>query len=326
MSTETAAIIDSINVSLNAGGMNTINIVLAFVMFGVALGIRPRTFVDVFTKPKSVILGIVCQFILLPLFTFLLALSLKGSISWTMAMGMILVASCPGGNISNFISSLSKANVELSVSLTAISTALAIFTTPINFWLYGNLYLKASGIASTLPQLSIPLWDVFKTIVILLGIPLTLGILTAHFFPKVAEKLKKPFQYFSILFFIAMVVLAFMGNIDAFLKCIKYIFLIVLVHNLLALLIGWCVGKVSKVSKEDRRTLTIETGIQNSGLGLVLLLGTGIFANFPPHGGALVITAWWGIWHIVSGLGTSALFRLSDKRASMKSTTNQSNS
>ena len=140
-----------------------------------------------------------------------------------------------------------------------------------------------------------------------------------------AEKLKKPFQYFSILFFIAMVVLAFMGNIDAFLKCIKYIFLIVLVHNLLALLIGWCVGKVSKVSKEDRRTLTIETGIQNSGLGLVLLLGTGIFANFPPHGGALVITAWWGIWHIVSGLGTSALFRLSDKRASMKSTTNQSN-
>ena len=326
MSTETAAIIDSINVSLNAGGMNTINIVLAFVMFGVALGIRPRTFVDVFTKPKSVILGIVCQFILLPLFTFLLALSLKGSISWTMAMGMILVASCPGGNISNFISSLSKANVELSVSLTAISTALAIFTTPFNFWLYGNLYLKASGIASTLPQLSIPLWDVFKTIVILLGIPLTLGILTAHFFPKVAEKLKKPFQYFSILFFIAMVVLAFMGNIDAFLKCIKYIFLIVLVHNLLALLIGWCVGKVSKVSKEDRRTLTIETGIQNSGLGLVLLLGTGIFANFPPHGGALVITAWWGIWHIVSGLGTSALFRLSDKRASMKSTTNQSNS
>ena len=325
MSTETAAIIDSINVSLNAGGMNTINIVLAFVMFGVALGIRPRTFVDVFTKPKSVILGIVCQFILLPLFTFLLAISLKGSISWTMAMGMILVASCPGGNISNFISSLSKANVELSVSLTAISTALAIFTTPFNFWLYGNLYLKASGIASTLPQLSIPLWDVFKTIVILLGIPLTLGILTAHFFPKVAEKLKKPFQYFSILFFIAMVVLAFMGNIDAFLKCIKYIFLIVLVHNLLALLIGWCVGKVSKVSKEDRRTLTIETGIQNSGLGLVLLLGTGIFANFPPHGGALVITAWWGIWHIVSGLGTSALFRLSDKRASMKSTTNQSN-
>ena len=325
MSTETAAIIDIINVSLNAGGMNTINIVLAFVMFGVALGIKPRTFVDVFTKPKSVILGIVCQFILLPLFTFLLALSLKGSISWTMAMGMILVASCPGGNISNFISSLSKANVELSVSLTAISTALAIFTTPFNFWLYGNLYLKASGIASTLPQLSIPLWDVFKTIVILLGIPLTLGILTAHFFPKVAEKLKKPFQYFSILFFIAMVVLAFMGNIDAFLKCIKYIFLIVLVHNLLALLIGWCVGKVSKVSKEDRRTLTIETGIQNSGLGLVLLLGTGIFANFPPHGGALVITAWWGIWHIVSGLGTSALFRLSDKRASMKSTTNQSN-
>ena len=324
MSTETASIIDSISVSLNAGGMNTINIVLAFVMFGVALGIRPRTFVDVFTKPKSVILGMICQLVLLPLFTFLLALCLKGSISWTMAMGMILVASCPGGNISNFISSLSKANVELSVSLTAISTALAVFTTPFNFWLYGNLYLKASGIASTLPQLSIPLWDVFKTIVILLGIPLTLGILTAHFFPKVAGKLKKPFQYFSILFFVAMVVLAFMGNIEAFLKCIKYIFLIVLVHNLLALLIGWSVGKVSKLSREDRRTLTIETGIQNSGLGLVLLLGTGIFADFPPHGGALVITAWWGIWHIISGLGVSTLFKLSDRKSKNNIKTNQS--
>lgn len=231
-----------------------------------------------------------------------------------MAMGMILVASCPGGNISNFISSLSKANVELSVSLTAISTALAIFITPFNFWLYGNLYLQVSGIASTLPQLTIPLWDVFKTVVILLGVPLSLGILTSHFLPGLAQKLKKPFQYFSIIFFIAMVVLSFMGNIDAFLKCIRYIFLVVLVHNLLALGIGWSVGKVSRLSTADRRTLTIETGIQNSGLGLVLLLGTGIFDSFPPHGGTLVITAWWGIWHIISGLSVSGLCNLLDRR------------
>ena len=314
MNTQIANTIDSISVSLNAGGMNTINIVLAFVMYGVALGIRPQTFKDVFTKPKSVLLGMLCQCILLPMFTFLLAICLKDSISWTMAMGMILVASCPGGNISNFISSLSKANVELSVSLTAISTALAIFITPFNFWLYGNLYLQVSGIASTLPQLAIPLWDVFKTVVILLGVPLTLGILTSHFLPGVAQKLKKPFQYFSIIFFIAMVVLSFMGNIDAFLKCIRYIFLVVLVHNLLALGIGWSVGKVSRLSTADRRTLTIETGIQNSGLGLVLLLGTGIFDSFPPHGGTLVITAWWGIWHIISGLSVSGLCNLLDRR------------
>ena len=316
MKPEIVSLIDSIDVTLNAGGMNTINIVLAFVMYGVALGIKPGMFVEVFRKPKSVLVGACSQIILLPLFTFLLALALGSSISWTMAMGMILVASCPGGNISNFISSLSKANIELSVSLTAISTALAILTTPFNFWFYGNLYMNLSGIAGEVPQLAIPLWDVFKTIFILLGIPLTLGILTAHYLPKIAEKLKKPMQIFSILFFIAMIVLSFMGNIDAFLKCIKYIFLIVLVHNLLALLLGYGTSSAFRLNARDRRTITIETGIQNSGLGLVLLLGTSIFADFPPHGGTLVITAWWGIWHIISGLITALLFNLSDRRKS----------
>jgi len=308
MTQEAISAIDQINVTLNAGGMNTINVVLAFVMYGVALGIKPRMFVEVFSKPKSVILGMTCQIVLLPLFTFLLALALGSSISWTMALGMILVASCPGGNISNFISSLSKANIELSVSLTAISTAAAIFLTPFNFWLYGNLYLHCANIAGEVPQLAIPLWDVFKTIFILLGIPLTCGILTSQYLPKLAAKLKKPFQWLSIVFFFAMVILAFIGNIDAFLKSIKYIFIVVLIHNLLALSIGFSMGSLFKTSVADKRTLTIETGIQNSGLGLVLMLGTGIFAGFPPHGGMLVITAWWGVWHIISGLGISAIF------------------
>ena len=300
--------IDSIQVTLNAGGMNTINIVLAFVMYGVALGIKPKMFIEVFKSPKSVFLGMLCQLVILPLLTFLLALAFGPAISWSMALGMILVASCPGGNISNFMSSLSKANVELSVSLTAISTALAILMTPFNFWLYGNLYLKVANVAGEVPSLTIPLWDVFKTIFILLGIPLTLGILTSHYLPKVADKLKKPFQWASLLFFMAMVVLSFIGNMDAFLKCIRYIFIIVLVHNLLALSIGFSVGTIFKVPNKDRRTLTIETGIQNSGLGLVLLLGTQIFAGLPPHGGMLVITAWWGVWHIISGLTVSAVF------------------
>ena len=308
MSPDITATIDSINVTLNAGGMNTINIVLAFVMYGVALGIKPGLFKEVFRKPKSLILGMCSQLVLLPLLTFLLALAFGRWISWTMALGMILVASCPGGNISNFMSSLSKANVELSVSLTAVSTALAILMTPFNFWIYGNLYLHFAEIAGDVPQLAIPLWDVFKTIFILLGIPLTLGILTARYFPKAAEKMKKPMQWFSIIFFVAMVVLSFMGNIEAFLKCVKYIFLVVLIHNLLALSIGFGMGSAFKVPKKDRRTLTIETGIQNSGLGLVLLLGTNLFAGFPPHGGTLVITAWWGIWHIISGLTVSTIF------------------
>ena len=315
MKPEVAAAIDQIDVTLNAGGMNTINIVLAFVMYGVALGIKPHIFVDVFKKPKSVLVGVCCQLVLLPLLTFLLALLMGklGWISWTMALGMILVASCPGGNISNFISSLSKANIELSVCLTAISTALAVLMTPFNFWLYGNLYLQFAEVHGSVPHLVIPLWDVFKTIFILLGIPLTLGILTSHFLPKVAAKLKKPFQYASIVFFLAMVILSFAGNMEAFLKCVKYIFLVVFIHNLLALTIGFSTATLFKLPRRDRRTLTIETGIQNSGLGLVLLLGTSIFACLPPHGGMLVITAWWGLWHIVSGLATATFFNRSKK-------------
>ena len=306
--------IDSIQVNLNAGGMNTINIILAFVMYGVALGIKPQIFVDVFRKPKSVLLGMLCQLVLLPAFTCGLAILLTGWISPMMGLGMILVAACPGGNISNFMSSLGKANIELSVSLTAISTALAVFLTPFNFWLWGTLYLNSAAVTADIPRLVIPLMDVFKTIFILLGIPLVLGILTSQFLPKVANALKKPLQWLSIVIFLALVVLSFSSNIDAFLVSVKYIFIVVLIHNLLALGIGYSVGTIAKVPFRDRRTLTIETGIQNSGLGLVLLLGTSIFANFPPHGGMLVITAWWGIWHIISGLTVATVFNRS-KRA-----------
>ena len=308
MSAETAATLDALQVNLNAGGMNTINIVLAFVMFGVALGIKPGIFIEVFRKPKSVLLGMLCQLVLLPALTCLLAILFNGWISPMMGLGMILVAACPGGNISNFMSSLGKANIELSVSLTAISTALAVVMTPFNFWLWGSAYLHFAPVAHEIPTLVIPLWDVFKTIFILLGIPLVAGILTARFLPKVADILKKPLQWISILFFIAMVILSFSSNMDAFLQCVKYIFLVVLIHNALALAIGFTVGTVAKIPGKDRRTLTIETGIQNSGLGLVLLLGTSIFAGVPPHGGMLVITAWWGIWHIVSGLTVATIF------------------
>ena len=314
MTEQTAAAIDAIQVTMNAGGMNTINIVLAFVMYGVALGIKPGIFVEVFKKPKSVLLGMCCQLVLLPAFTCGLAILMSKWISPMMGLGMILVAACPGGNISNFMSSLGKANIELSVSLTAISTALAVLMTPFNFWMWGTLYLHSANIAGEVPTLVIPLWDVFKTIFILLGIPLVAGILTTRFLPKVADWLKKPLQWISIVFFIAMVVLSFAGNMDAFLKSIKYIFLVVLIHNLLALSIGFGVGSAFRVPFRDRRTLTIETGIQNSGLGLVLLLGTSLFSNFPPHGGLLVITAWWGVWHIISGLTVATIFNFSRRK------------
>ena len=316
MSPEVIANLDAIKVNMNEAGMNAINIVLAFVMFGVALGIKPKTFVDIIKKPQSVFLGIICQIFLLPALTFLLTITFRNWLSPMIALGMILVASCPGGNISNFITSLSRGNTELSVSLTAFNTAVCIFTTPLNFSFWGKMYLNFAEKRMLLPELEIPFWEIFKTIVILLGIPLVLGMLCSHYLPKVAQKLKKPMQYLSVAFFIVMVVLTFGNNIDAFMRCIKYIFLIVLVHNLLALGIGFGTGTLFKVPYKDRRTLTIETGIQNSGLGLVLLFNPAIFdpVMWSNNGGMVVITAWWGVWHIISGLSLAYAWRIRGRK------------
>ena len=319
MSPEVMAHLDAIKVNMNEAGMNAINIVLAFVMFGVALGIKPKTFIDVVKKPQSVALGIICQLFLLPALTFLLTITFKNWISPMIALGMILVAACPGGNISNFITSLSRGNSELSVSLTAFNTAVCVFTTPLNFAFWGKMYLNFAGnhYIGELPELVIPLGDIFQSIFIIMGIPLVLGILCGQYLPKVANVLKKPLQYLSIVVFIAMVVIIFTGNHDVFMKVIQYIFLVVLLHNLLALGIGFGTSTLLKLPYKDRRTITIETGIQNSGLGLILLLNPNIFPDtgaWANNGGMLVITAWWGVWHIISGLTLAFLWRVRGRK------------
>ena len=148
--------LNGLTINFGQGGMMIVNIILAFVMFGVALGIKPQTFKDVFKNPKSVILGIFLQWVALPAITFAIALALNPLITPMIALGMILVASCPGGNISNFISSLSKGNIELSVSMTAITTAFAPIVTPFNFFLWGSLYSQIISLKSDIPTLVIP--------------------------------------------------------------------------------------------------------------------------------------------------------------------------
>ena len=318
MSEEVIRNLDALNVTMN-GGSTLLNIVLAFVMFGVALGIKPATFIDIVKNPKSIITGIVCQLVLLPALTLLLTMVFGHWISPMIALGMILVASCPGGNISNFITSLSRGNSELSVSLTAFNTAACVITTPLNFAFWGKMYLNFAGNhgIGTLPELQIPLGEIFQSIFIIMGIPLVLGILCGQYLPKVAKVLKKPLQYLSIAVFIAMVVIIFTGNLDVFMACIKYIFLIVLLHNLLALGIGFGTSTLLKLPYKDRRTLTIETGIQNSGLGLILLLNPNIFPDtgaWANNGGMLVITAWWGVWHIISGLTLAFTWRIRGRK------------
>ena len=318
MSEEVIRNLDALNVTMN-GGSTLLNFVLAFVMFGVALGIKPQTFVDIVKNPKSIITGIVCQLVLLPALTLILIMICGHWISPMIALGMILVASCPGGNISNFITSLSKGNSELSVSLTAFNTAACVFTTPLNFAFWGKMYLNFAGNhgIGSLPELQIPLGEIFQSIFIIMGIPLVLGMLCGQYLPKVANVLRKPLQYLSIAVFIAMVVIIFTGNLDVFMKCIRYIFLIVLLHNLLALGIGFGTSTLLKLPYKDRRTLTIETGIQNSGLGLILLLNPNIFPEtgaWANNGGMLVITAWWGVWHIISGLTLAFLWKVRGRK------------
>lgn len=318
MSEEVIRNLDALNVTMN-GGSTLLNIVLAFVMFGVALGIKPSTFVDIIKNPKSIITGIVCQLVLLPALTLCLIMICGHWISPMIALGMILVAACPGGNISNFITSLSRGNSELSVSLTAFNTAACVITTPLNFAFWGKLYLNFAGNhgIAALPELEIPLGEIFQSIFIIMGIPLVLGMICGQYLPKVANILKKPLQYLSIAVFIAMVIIIFTGNLDVFMKCIRYIFLIVLLHNLLALGIGFGTSTLLKLPYKDRRTLTIETGIQNSGLGLILLLNPNIFPDtgaWANNGGMLVITAWWGVWHIISGLTLAFLWKVRGRK------------
>jgi bile acid:Na+ symporter, BASS family len=296
--------LDQVKINFSSTGSLILNIILSLIMFGVALDIRPKEFLPLFKKPKALIAGMLGQVVLLPLITFILVLAFHKLLSPTVAMGMILVAACPGGNISNFISNYSKANIELSVSLAAMSTVTALFMTPFNFAFYGDLYIRylSTHSGNLLQPIIIDPMQMFQTVFILLGIPLIIGQLLVHLRPRIARRLAPWFQKFSIVAFLAMIVLAFFNNFDVFVHYIFFIFFIVLVHNAVALLTGYTTGVAFRLHEKDKRTLAIEVGIQNSGLGLALLLNPKIFPTDMAIGGMLLVTAWWGIWHIVSGL------------------------
>ncbi len=314
---------DHIRLNFSPAGLQVLNVALAFVMFGVALGIKLEHFKKLLMNPKSAIVGVVSQFFVLPFLTFVLTVLLKDFITPTIALGMILVAACPGGNISNFISSLAKANVALSVSLTAIATLAAVFMTPLNFALWGNLYTRFlvhhANAAQLVRPLHIDTLQMFQTVFLILGIPLVLGIFVNTKWPEFTKKITKPIKRFSILLFVAIVVIAFMKNFSFFLLVIKYIFLIVLAHNALALASGYFMARIFKRPVIDRRTISIETGIQNSGLALVLIFNPKIFPPEMELGGMAIIAAWWGIWHIVAGLTLAGIWNKPHFNFNMKS-------
>ncbi len=302
---ESLQALDTVVIDFNARSQVFLNIAIAFIMFGVALELKIEHFTNLLKNPKAPIVGAISQFIMMPMLTVGLAILLKDYITLTVGLGMVIVASCPGGNISNFMCSLAKGNVALSVSLTAISDLGALILTPLNFAFWGNVFVqfyRTSQPGDLVQPLFIDPVHVFITIFWILGVPLILGLFVNKKFPVFTSKISIWMKRASILIFLIILAIIFIKNFDIFLKHIKYIFLIVLVHNALAFLLGYNFARLFKLGKKERRTISIETGIQNSGLALALLFNPKIFDPSIAVGGMTFIAAWWGAWHIISGL------------------------
>lgn len=292
------AVLDQVRLNFNPQGLFIINAAIGLMMLGVALELKLEDFKRIFVAPKAPLIGLGAQFILLPAFTFLLTLILNPPAS--IALGMILVAACPGGNLSNIITYLARGNCAISVSMTAVSTVAAIVMTPLNLALWGSLNPHTAEI---LREVSLSPLDVFVTVFVILGVPLCIGLLISRSFPALAAKVRKPFKIFSLVFFIGIVAAALAVNWQNFLNYVGLVFIGVLIHNALALNLGYWSGRLCRLSEPDNRAVSIEVGIQNSGLGLVL-----VFNFFNGLGGMAILVAWWGIWHIIAGLIAAFIF------------------
>lgn len=284
--------IDTIQINFSENALLVMNIVIGFIMFGVALDLSLKDFKLSLKNPKSFLIGMASQFLVLPAFTYLMVILIKPHPS--IALGLFLVAACPGGNLSNFLTHLAKGNTPLSISMSAVSTVAAIIMTPVNTIFWASRYEPTREI---LREFSISAVDMLTTIFLMLGLPLILGMAIRAKFPDFARKVNGFMMKLSIVIFIAFVGVMLANNFEAFMQYVGSVALIVIIQNALALSSGYGAATLFKAPIRDRRAISIETGIQNSGLGLVL-----IFNFFGGLGGMALVAAFWGIWHIISGL------------------------
>ena len=287
--------IDEIQLNFSDGSLLFMNICLGFIMFGVSLDIKWSHFKELSRNPKPTLVGILSQFLLLPILTLLLVYIIRPHN--TIALGMFLLAAVPGGNISNFMTNMARGNTALSVSLTAFSSLFSIVLTPLNFGLWASFYPPTRVL---LREISLDPTEVFKVILLLLIIPLIAGIAFAKQFPQLTDRIKRPIKLLSIVIFLGFVAVAFSNNYDNFLLVIKIVVFYVMIMHSAGLAGGYLLGKAFKLDRRNCRTVAIETSIQNSGLGLIL-----IFNFFDGLGGMAVMAAWWSIWHILVGLAIS---------------------
>ena len=290
--------IDSIKINFDEEGLWVLNIAIGVIMFGVALSITVDDFKRLFKKPKIVFVGVFSQFFLLPAFTFLAILIIKPHPSF--ALGMMMIAACPGGNVSNFFSKMAGGNAALSVSLTAFATLICIVMTPFNLQFWGSLYEPTNTILKTV---ALSPFDLFKLVSLILGIPLICGMLVKHYHSKMASKIEKVLKPLSMIVFIVLIFIAFSQNLDIFTKYIHYVFFLVVFHNIFAYILGFYTAKSFGLNKKDTKTISMETGIQNGGLGLLL-----IFSFFEGLGGMALLAAFWGIWDVFSGMALATFW------------------
>lgn len=290
--------IDDIKINFDTSGLWVLNIAIAIIMFGVALGITIDDFKRLFKNPKIVFVGVFTQFILLPAATFLAIILIEPHPSF--ALGMMMIAACPGGNVSNFFSKMAGGNAALSVSLTAFATLICIFMTPFNLQFWGSLYEPTNII---LEQVSLDWKDLLKLVSLILGIPLFFGMLIKHYHSEMATKIEKVLKPLSMLVFVALIFVAFSQNLDVFVNYIHHVIFLVIFHNIFAFIIGFYTAKSFGLNKQDTKTISMETGIQNGGLGLLL-----IFGFFDGLGGMALLAAFWGIWDVFSGMALATFW------------------
>ncbi len=276
-----------------------LNLVLASMILGIALDIKWRDFKAVAKMPKAIISGLIAQFLFLPAVTtgLTLILDLPAGIE----LGMILVSACPGGAISNFVTHLSGGNTALSISMTAASSALAVVFLPINFIFWSQLNPTTALMLQTIDVDSTAL---FINLLLVLALPLSLGLLISSKWPNLAKKVHKVFNVTSLLALVAFIGVAIGKNQDAFLSHFNLIFIVVLLHNAVAYLLGFLSGKIAGISQRDIKATTIEVGMQNSSLAIAI-----VFTQFNGEADMALISAFWGTWHIISGLLIALTFR-----------------
>lgn len=280
-------------------------IALALMMFSVALGLRTEHFSFIREAPRVFLAGLVGQLVLLPLLTLLLVFVMQPIPS--VALGMILIACCPGGNVSNMLVLLARGNTALSVSLTASSSFAAAFVTPISIVFWSSMYPPTAQLLTSIQ------FDVLSFLIqtsVILVLPLALGMLCVQYFEKFSAVIRRPLVAVSSMLLLVIIVTATIKYWAVFVVLGAGLVGIVAVHNALAFLVGNSVARIAKADVPSRRAITFEVGIQNSGLGIVILL-----TQMGGLGGAAAVAGLWGSWHIIAGLALVAVFRFSDRRA-----------